>query len=104
MATKIATGTWSDIKAKLAEFDRADLLKVVQDLYAASKENQAFLHARFCLGDDVLRPYKMPLARWLWPDMIKNQDISVAKAKKLSRTTRRPSDSTSPKWVILVAL
>ncbi len=32
MATKIATGTWSDIKAKLAEFDRADLLKVVQDL------------------------------------------------------------------------
>lgn len=83
MATKIATGTWSDIKAKLAEFDRADLLKVVQDLYAASKENQAFLHARFCLGDDVIRPCKMPLARWLWPDVIKNQDISVAKAKEV---------------------
>jgi hypothetical protein len=82
VVTKKATGTWSDIRAKLADFDRANLLKVVGDLYAASKENQTFLHARFCLGDDVLRPYKAVLARWLWPDMFKNQDISVAKAKK----------------------
>jgi hypothetical protein len=40
------------------------------------------LHARFHLGDDVLKPYKATLARWLWPDMFKNQDTSVAKAKK----------------------
>jgi hypothetical protein len=37
--------TWSDVKGKLTEFDRAGLLGVVQDLYAISKDNQAFLHA-----------------------------------------------------------
>jgi len=41
--------TWSEVKANLTEFDRAGLLGLVQDLYAADKNNQAFLHARFGL-------------------------------------------------------
>ena len=60
--------TWSDVKANLAEFDRAGLLGLVQDLYAADKNNQAFLHAQFGLGGDVLAPYKARIDRWLWPD------------------------------------
>lgn len=74
--------SWSDVKGKLTDFDRAGLIGLVQDLYAASNDNQAFLHARFALGDDVLRPYKATIDRWLWPDVFKNQDTSVAKAKK----------------------
>jgi hypothetical protein len=74
--------SWTDVKATLAAFDRAGLLGLVQDLYAASKDNQAFLHARLLLGDDVLQPYKAAIDRWLWPDVFKNQDTSVAKAKK----------------------
>ena len=31
---------------------------------------------------DVLKPYKAAIDRWLWPDVFKNQDTSVAKAKK----------------------
>lgn len=81
MATRKAP-SWSDVKDKLADFDRAGLIGLVQDLYAASKENQAFLHSRFGLGDDVLKPYKATIDRWLWPDVFKNQDTSVAKAKK----------------------
>lgn len=73
------TPSWSDLKTRLSDIDQAGL---VQDLYAASKDNQAFLHARFALGDDVLKPYKTTLQRWLWPDVFKNQDTSVAKAKK----------------------
>lgn len=82
MATKKAKPTWIDIKTKLADVDRVGLLALVQDLYSASKDNQAFLHARLHLGDDVLKPYKATIVRWLWPDVFKNQDISVAKAKK----------------------
>lgn len=82
MATKKSTSSWSDVKTKLADFDRAGLIALVQDLYAASKDNQAFLHARFSLGGDVLKPYKATMARWLWPDVFKNQETSVAKAKK----------------------
>ena len=70
------------MKAALAAFDRAGMLGLVQDLYAASKDNQTFLHARLHLGEDVLRPYKEAIDRWLWPDVLKNQATSVAKAKK----------------------
>jgi len=66
----------------LAGFDRAGLLGLVQDLYAASKDNQAFLHARLRLCGDVLKPYKVTIDRWLWPDVFKHQDTSAAKAKK----------------------
>ena len=82
MAMKKTTPSWSDVKIKLADFDRAGLISLVQDLYAASKDNQTFLHARFGLGGDVLKPYKAIIDRWLWPDMFKNQDTSVSKAKK----------------------
>jgi len=74
--------TWSDVKDKLAAFDRAALLDLLHHLYAAHKDNQAFLHARFGLGEDVLEPYKKTLARWLWPDAFRNQDTSVFKAKQ----------------------
>jgi hypothetical protein len=77
-----STASWSDVKAKLADFDRAGLLALVQDMYAASKDNQIFLHARFGLGEDVLKPYKVTIDRWLCPDVYKNQDYAVAKAKK----------------------
>ena len=82
MTTKKTTPSWSDVKIKLADFDRAGLLRLLQDLYAANRDNQIFLHARLSLGDDVLKPYKVIIDRWLWPDMFKNQDTSVAKAKK----------------------
>jgi glycine cleavage system regulatory protein len=47
--------TWANVKAKLAAFDRTGLLSLVQDLYAAHEANQAFLHARLGLGEDVLK-------------------------------------------------
>ena len=74
--------SWTDVKAELANFDRLGLLGLIQDLYAAYKDNQTFLHARFGLGEDVLKPYKEALDRWLWPDVLRNQDTSVIKAKQ----------------------
>ena len=74
--------TWADVKAELARFDRPGLLALIQDLYAAHKDNQRFLHARFGFGEDVLKPYKETLARWLWPDVLRRQDTSVVKAKQ----------------------
>jgi len=74
--------TWSDVKTKLADFDRTGLLGLVQNMYGSSKDNQTFLHARLALGAGVLKPYKVIIDRWLWPDVFKNQDTSVSKAKK----------------------
>jgi hypothetical protein len=73
---------WSDVKGKLAAFDRAGLVGLVQDLYAANEANRTFLHARFGLGADLLAPYKAMIERWLWPNVLRNQDVSVTAAKK----------------------
>jgi hypothetical protein len=54
----------------------------VKDLYTASKDNQAFLHARLGLGHDQLRPFKTGISRSISPDTMKGQPISVSKAKK----------------------
>lgn len=77
MTTQKNAPSWSDVKTKLTDFDRAGLIGLIQDLYSANKDNQAFLHARFALSSDVLKPYKATI-----PDVFKDQDTSVAKTKK----------------------
>jgi hypothetical protein len=84
--------TWSDVKAKLAHFDRPGLLGLVHDLYAASRENRMFLHTRFDpgkVGNDGLEPYKKTIDRWLWPDVLRNQDASAVKAKQAIASYRK---------------
>ena len=74
--------TWTDVKSKLPDFDRSALLGLIQSLYAAHKDNQTFIHARFGLAEDVLEQYKKTIDRWLWPDVFRKQDTSVSQAKR----------------------
>ena len=64
-------------------------MKLIQDLYSVQKDNQIFLHARLGLSEDVLTPYKEMLDRWLWPDVMRKQDTSVAKAKQAIANYRK---------------
>jgi hypothetical protein len=64
-------------------------LDLVHDLYALNKDNQTFLHTRFGESGDVLRPYKNTLQRWLSPDVLRNQDVSVSKAKQAISAYRK---------------
>ena len=80
--SKDASPTWSDVRAALLHLDRAGPLGLVQDLYTASKDNQAFLRARLGLGHDQLQAFKASISSWICPDVMKNQPISVSKAKK----------------------
>lgn len=74
--------TWSDVKAAISGFERPALLGLISDLYAFSPENKDFLHARFLLGADVLKPYKKIIEEALFPDVIANDDVEIAVAKK----------------------
>jgi len=87
-----AKPAWSNVKSNLVEMDRHTLFGLIRDLYAASKENQAFLHARFGLGGDVLKPYKKTMSRWVCPDVMRNQNYSVSRARKAISdvTTQHP--------------
>jgi hypothetical protein len=81
--------TWTTVKKKLASLDRLALIGLIQDLYAADRNNQVFLYSRFGLSEDVLKPYKEALDRWLWPDVLRNQDVSVTKAKQAISSYRK---------------
>ena len=70
------------MKAELDRFDRAGLLGLIKDLHGASRDNEAFLNARLGLSSDPLGPYRKTISRWICPDMMKGQNVSVAKAKK----------------------
>ena len=74
--------TWNDVKTELLQFDRTGLLGLLKDLYVLRPENRAFLAARFGIGSDPLTPFKKVISRWIYPDFIKGQNASVAKAKK----------------------
>ena len=74
--------SWKDVKTTLLTFDRIGLLGLVQDLYAVSSANQAFLHARLGLGPHPLAPFKASILRWVNPDLMRNQRVSVSNAKK----------------------
>ena len=74
--------SWKAVKAALQSFDRAGFLGLVQDLYAVGKDNKAFLHARLGLGSDQLAPYKATISRWICPDLMRSQSVSISKAKK----------------------
>ena len=90
-----AKPSWSDVKSKLAQFDRAGLLQLASDLYAFNKDNQAFLHARFGLGANPLDDYKKRIAAALAPDVHRKRvaEVSVTAAKKaLSEYTKAVGD------------
>jgi hypothetical protein len=74
--------TWPDVKAAVASLKEKQLIKLVSDLYSLSKENQAFLHARFSIGNDTLDPYKKTISACMYPDVYTNKPVQISKAKK----------------------
>ncbi|HEV3037021.1 MAG TPA: hypothetical protein VHA33_04460 [Candidatus Angelobacter sp.] len=75
--------SWSDLKSRLAGWDAIALMDLIHDLYAASRDNQLFLHTRFALGNDILQSYKQMIADGIAPDVMKqNARVSVKAANK----------------------
>lgn len=57
---KSSKPTWSQIKAKLKHWDKAQLTGLIQDLFGHSPDNRDFLAARLLrdsIGEAVLAPY-----------------------------------------------
>ncbi len=74
--------SWSDVKPAIANFERPALIGLISDLYAYSTANKNFLHARFSLGNDPFKPYKRIIDNALYPDVMSNEPIEIATAKK----------------------
>ncbi len=65
----------------MAGLDEKQLIRLVSDLYGLSKENRAFLHSRFAIGD-TLGPYKKTIEACMYPDVYSNKPVQLSKAKK----------------------
>jgi hypothetical protein len=74
--------TSPDLKPAIATMGKRQLISLVSDLYWLSRENQAFLHARLRLGDNILGPYKNAIEACMYPDVYKNKPVQISKAKK----------------------
>ena len=74
--------TSPDLKPAIATMGKRQLISLVSDLYCLSQENQAFLHARLRLGDNILGPYKTAIEPCMYPDVYKNKPVQISKAKK----------------------
>ena len=66
----------------MADLDQKQLVNLAADLYRFSKENQAFLHARFAVGDDPLAPYKKTISECMYPDVFSDKPVRISEAKR----------------------
>ena len=73
---------WGEIKLSLTRLRRDALIGLLHDLYELGADNRAFLHARFGSAKDSLEPYMKTISRWVNPDPLRKQDVSISRAKK----------------------
>lgn len=86
--------TWSDVEAEITKLDKGQLVSLVGDLYRFSKENRAFLDARFAVVAATLDPYKRVIAECMYPDVYKSKPVRISKAKKaISDYSKAAGDS-----------
>ena len=74
--------TWSTVKSTVAKLSNRELLSLIGDLYRLSKQNQAFLHARYADAEAAMEDCKKIIAECLYPDVLRDRPLQVAKAKK----------------------
>jgi hypothetical protein len=75
--------TWSTVKAAASELSQRELLSLIGELYRLSKGNQVFLHARFTDAEAAMEDCKTTIAECLYPDVLRDRPLQVAKAKKV---------------------
>lgn len=79
---KTKAPTWSDLKKVISDLEHNESLQLVRDLYQLSKTNKEFLHARFLIGDDPLKPYKDTIKDCMYPNVMRDKPFRISRAKR----------------------
>lgn len=74
--------TWTTVKSEVTKLSRDQLLVLIAEIYRLSRQNQTFLHARFVNAEAALEDCKTIITQCLYPDVLRNRPLQVAKAKK----------------------
>ena len=78
----MAKPTWSSFKAQLSGLSSRDMISLIGELYQISKQNKSFLHARFGDPGSAIEDVKQIIADCLYPDVLKDKPVQIARAKK----------------------
>ena len=70
------------MEAALACKNKAELLKLIADLYSLSADNKSFVHSRYAIGKDTLEPYKAIISESLYPDVRKDGALNLSAGRK----------------------
>jgi hypothetical protein len=73
--------SWTNVKKAIEAHGPDEAIKLVGDLYRFSKANQDFIHTRYSIGSDTLKPYKKIIDDSIYPDMYSNKPLRISRAK-----------------------
>jgi len=82
MKKKTKGGSWRTAKTVLADKSKAELLKLISDLYASSSDNKNFIHAKCGVGSSGIEEYKKIISDSVCPDVYNNKTIKLSVGKK----------------------
>lgn len=81
------------MKTQLIDLDKADLLKLVGDLFKLSSENAQFLGTRFSSSSSDLLVYKKIISEALYEKALKSDKVDFRTAKKAISNYRKARGS-----------
>jgi hypothetical protein len=82
MKKKKNSESWKTVRTVLADRSKAELLKLVADLYASSSDNKNFIHARCAVGTIGIDEYKKLISESIYPDIYNNKPIKLSVGKR----------------------
>ena len=96
---KSSKTSWSQVKAQLKHWDKAQLTGLIQDLFDHSQENRDFLAARLLrdsIGDQVIAPYLKRIEtafyrKYGWPANRLNLKDARSAIREYQRATSDPA-------------
>jgi hypothetical protein len=95
---------WGAIKAKLKGLSATELVALVGDLYAASRENRHFLEGRLVPTAAHLETYRDRVIDAVYPDPLSRKRVRVGEAERLIRHYRLSTGDESGAIDLMVAL
>ncbi len=99
---KFKRPTWSDLKKVISDLEHNEILQLVRDLYQLSKTNKEFLHARFLVGDDPLKPYKDTIKDSMYPDVMRDKPLGISRAKRAISEYSKAADDLKGEAELMV--
>lgn len=79
---KPAGVSWRDVKSVLGDKSKAELLKLVADLYSFSADNKSFIHARYSVNNAGIDEYRKIISGALYPDIYNGKRLKLAVGRK----------------------